>query len=365
MNAIVPVTPTSGAAYDVHIGAGLLPHAGQLLHTLGLKGKAAILADETVAPHYAETVLDSLGAAGFDVHLTTVPPGEKSKALSELRPVLSFLAKQCFERSDTLIALGGGVVGDLTGFAASAFLRGINFVQIPTTLLAMVDSSVGGKTGINLPEGKNLVGAFYQPRIVLADLDTLKTLPPRELSAGMAEAIKTGLIADADLFKQLCHGIPDDLAPIIKQCVAIKASVVAEDERETSGRRAILNFGHTIGHGIENALDYGDILHGEAVAIGMAAAARLSRRYAEANSGEFGEAEEAAIREAITASRLPLTTTTCDPDKIRVAMARDKKVAAGRIRWVLLPRIGDALVTADVAPELVDEALALACDSAA
>jgi 3-dehydroquinate synthetase len=219
----------------------------------------------------------------------------------------------------------------------------VNFFQVPTTLLAMVDSSVGGKTGVNLPEGKDLVGCFYQPRLVLADLDALATLPRRELAAGMAEVIKYGVIADAALFLQVASGRPRQWGATVKRCVEIKAEVVGSDERETTGRRAALNFGHTLGHAVEQAAGYGELLHGEAVAIGMRAAAHLSRMKVGLSSKEVE-----AIESAIVANELPLQAKGLDPERIKRAMAQDKKVKAGQIRWVLTPRIGETVLVNDV-----------------
>ena len=350
----VPVS-LGAHSYAVRIGSGLLNGIGARLADLALGTKVAVIADEAVAALYAEPILASLRAAGKEPFLATLPSGEASKALANVSPLLSLLAKNGLNRKDAVVALGGGVTGDLAGFVAATYLRGVPFVQVPTTLLAMVDSSVGGKTGVNLPEGKNLVGAFYQPRLVVADLDTLSTLPAREIAAGMAEVIKYGLIADPALFALLRKGPAGlDLAALVRRCVEIKAEVVADDEFETTGRRAILNFGHTLGHAIENASGYGVLLHGEAVAIGMRAAAHLSRRKA-----GLSDAAVAEIEAAIAAHGLPLHAPGLDREKIGRALKLDKKAEAGVNRWILLPEIGKTVVTADVTAADVDALLDL------
>jgi 3-dehydroquinate synthase len=275
--------------------------------------------------------------------------------------LLSQLAQRKIPRSGTVIALGGGVIGDLAGFVAATYLRGIAFVQVPTTLLAMVDSSVGGKTGVNLPEGKNLVGAFHQPRLVVADLDTLATLPPREFAAGMAEVIKYGAIRDSALFDRVARGVTPqdaDLAEIVEICVTIKARIVERDEFETKGERALLNFGHTLGHAIEKATGYTRYLHGEAIALGMRAAAWLSVWHPETN---LPEADARRIEAALAANHLP---TQLDPavDRAAVlaALGNDKKVASdGGNRWVLLKKLGEAQSGMTVEPALVKKALNL------
>ncbi len=286
-----------------------------------------------------------------------VPGGEPSKSLVQYDAILRWLAAEKFTRNDVLIALGGGVIGDLAGFVAATYLRGIALVQVPTTLLAMVDSSVGGKTGVNLPEGKNLVGAFHQPKLVVADLDTLATLPAREFAAGMAEVIKYGAIRDAALFERVEKGVKPtdaDLDEIVEKCVAIKARIVERDEFETKGERALLNFGHTIGHAIEKAGEYKAYLHGEAISLGMRAAAWLSRRVT-------GLSQEAArdIDLALLNNNLPVVLKPeIDSQAILAALGNDKKVAAdGGNRWVLLPELGQAESGMIVSPELVAQAV--------
>jgi len=327
-------------SYTVRIARRALGETGALLDALNLGKKAVVISDETVAPHYAQPLLASLAASGRQAVLVKVPPGEASKNLAQVATLLSFLAQNGLGRHDPVIALGGGVVGDLAGFVAASYLRGVPFIQVPTTLLAMVDSSVGGKTGVNLPEGKNLAGAFHQPRLVVADLDTLDTLPLRELAAGMAEVVKYGIIADPALFRSLRTGDVSDLGAIVRRCVEIKAEVVADDERETTGRRATLNFGHTLGHAIENAGGYGKLLHGEAISIGMRAAAHLSHKKVGLSLDAVHE-----IEATLAAQGLPLHAPDLDRAKIGQALKLDKK---GANQWVLAPEIGRTVLTGDV-----------------
>jgi 3-dehydroquinate synthase len=272
---------------------------------------------------------------------------------------MSDLAKRQIPRTGVVVAVGGGVIGDLAGFVAATYLRGINFVQVPTTLLAMVDSSVGGKTGVNLPEGKNLVGAFHQPKLVVADLDTLKTLPAKEFAAGMAEVIKYGAIKDKALFDRVARGVkPEDkdLDEIVEKCVAIKARIVEQDEFETKGERALLNFGHTIGHAIEKATEYKTYLHGEAISLGMRAAAWLSVWQA-----GLPEADAHRIEAALIANALPVTLKPeVDRAAILSALGNDKKVASdGKNRWVLLERIGTATSNWELPADVVERAINL------
>ncbi len=349
-------------AYDVVIGRGVLSRLGTLLEERGLNGTPLIMTDKNVAQLDFESVWNSFHPAifrdirGFDARYTTAA-GEESKSLECATWLLRGLAHERISRSATIIALGGGVIGDLAGFVAATYLRGIAFVQVPTTLLAMVDSSVGGKTGVNLPEGKNLVGAFHQPKLVVADLDTLATLPPREFAAGMAEVIKYGAIRDAVLFDRVKRGVkPDDadLDEIVEKCVSIKARIVESDEFETKGERALLNFGHTIGHAIEKATGYKKYLHGEAISLGMRAAAWLSRR-------EFGLSQEDArdLDLALLANQLPVVLDKeVDSQAILGALGNDKKVAAdGGNRWVLLTEMGKAESGRVISPELVAQAV--------
>ena len=350
-------------AYDVLIGRGLLDETlGWEMGNRKLFGKVAIIVDEAIRSAYADRTEMSLDLAFFTENWTfCAKGGEAGKTLEQHAKILRWLAEKKLSRSEIIIALGGGVIGDLAGFVAATYLRGIAFVQVPTTLLAMVDSSVGGKTGVNLPEGKNLVGAFHQPRLVVADLDTLATLPPREFAAGMAEVIKYGAIRDRALFDRIARGVTPqdaDLAKIVETCVTIKARIVERDEFETKGERALLNFGHTLGHAIEKATGYTRYLHGEAISIGMRAAAWLSVWHPETN---LPEADARRIEAALAANHLP---TQLDPavDRaaILAALGNDKKVAAdGGNRWVLLKKLGEAESGLEVPLDLVARAVEL------
>jgi len=334
-------------AYPIHIGSGLIQNADLILPHLKRK-QVAIVTNTTVAPLYLNKLAQPLRDAGVSVIEIVLPDGEAYKNSETLNLIYDALLQNRCERSTTLIALGGGVIGDLTGYAAATYLRGVPFIQVPTTLLSQVDSSVGGKTGINHPLGKNMIGAFYQPKVVLADIDTLQTLPQRELSAGVAEVIKYGLIRDADFFDWLEANIAKLMAldkavttyAIYRSCKN-KAEVVAADEHET-GERALLNLGHTFGHAIENAMGYGVWLHGEAVAAGTMLAAGLSRRM-----GWLKDSEIQRIHALLTASRLPLRAPDLGVEKYLDLMQSDKKVADGKIRLVLQQGIGKAVITSD------------------
>jgi 3-dehydroquinate synthase len=335
--------PLGHRSYVIQVGPGLLAGLGKTCRSLGLGARCAIISDRRVAPRYGPAARRSMVQAGFDPVLVTVPAGETAKSLKSVQSCYTQLALHRLERQSFIVALGGGVVGDLAGFVAATYLRGIAFVQVPTTLLAQVDSSVGGKVGVNLPEGKNLVGAFHQPRHLLCDLDTLATLPRREFRAGLAEVIKYGIIYDARLFqmleRQLDKLLERDarvLERVVARCCAIKAEVVAEDETE-SGLRAILNFGHTIGHALEAISRYGRYLHGEAIAIGQVAAARISTR-------ALGLPAREVERMRILFERAGLPTrvrlNAGQRRRLFQAMRLDKKVRAGEIRFVLARRIG-------------------------
>ena len=334
-------------AYPIHIGSGLLTHADLILPHLKRKN-VAIVTNTTVAPLYLEKLAKPLREAGVSVLEIVLPDGEAYKNTATLNLIYDALLKNRCERSTTLIGLGGGVIGDLTGYAAATYLRGVPFIQAPTTLLSQVDSSVGGKTGINHPLGKNMIGAFYQPKLVLADIDTLQTLPPRELSAGVAEVIKYGLIRDADFFDWLEVNVSKLMAldeavtmyAIYRSCQN-KAEVVAADEHET-GERALLNLGHTFGHAIENAMGYGVWLHGEAVAAGTMLAADLSQRM-----GWLSAEQLSRIHRLLSAANLPLNAPNIGTEKYLNLMANDKKVEGGKIRLVLQQGIGKAVITSD------------------
>jgi 3-dehydroquinate synthase len=352
------VTVELGArSYPIHIGSALLQQAHLVLPHLA-QPRAAIVTNEVVGPLYLPALTQTLERAGVSVLKITLPDGEASKNWDSLQRILDALLGHRCERSTTLIALGGGVIGDLTGFAAAIFLRGVPFIQVPTTLLAQVDSSVGGKTGINHPLGKNMIGAFHQPRLVLADTATLATLPPRELAAGLAEVIKYGLILDGRFFEwleanieRLNAGDEAALAYAIGRSCELKAQVVAGDERET-GARALLNLGHTFGHAIENGLSYGTWLHGEAVAAGTVLAARLSR-----DMGLLGDADLARITALLRRAMLPVTAPDLGADTYLRLMGMDKKVEGGRLRLILLRSIGAAYVTSEFPPQALRKVL--------
>ncbi len=319
---------------------------GQRCKALGVGKKCIVVTDTHVGPRYADKAVASLKAAGFDAHVVMVPAGEAAKSLKVVARCYDAFAKQRVERQSLVVALGGGCVGDLAGFVASTYLRGLPFVQVPTTLLSQVDSSIGGKTGINIAAGKNLVGAFHQPRLVLCDLETLKTLADREFRAGTAEIIKYGIIKDPVLFKRLEKSLPKiiardlaELLPIVTRSCEIKAEIVTADETE-NGERASLNFGHTLGHAIENTAGYGRYLHGEAISVGQVAAAHLSAKFV-----EFPEADVERIRQLFLLAGLPVSYKTKPETRGRLftAMQHDKKVTAGEIRFVLAKKLGEVV----------------------
>ena len=348
-------------AYPIHIGRGLLANAALVTPYLKTR-RAFIVTNDVVAPLYLERFRAALEAADVRVDAVVLPDGEAHKDWETLNLVFdALLGKRC-ERSTTLIALGGGVIGDMGGFAAASYQRGMPFIQIPTTLLAQVDSSVGGKTAINHPLGKNMIGAFYQPRLVLADIDTLNTLPDRELSAGLAEIIKYGLIRDLPLFEWLEANIerllardPDALAHAIERSCANKAEVVAADETE-QGERALLNLGHTFGHAIEAGLGYGEWLHGEGVAAGTIMAATLSLRL-----GSLSEADVARIEALFERARLPVRGPALPVSRYLDLMASDKKVEDGKLRLILLERIGKAVIRGDAPAAEIAAAIESCC----
>ncbi|OIQ83891.1 3-dehydroquinate synthase [mine drainage metagenome] len=347
-------------AYPIHIGQGLLTRTDLILPRLRRR-QAAVVTNTTVAPLYLEKFVAPLEAEGVSVLPIVLPDGEQYKNSETLNLIYDALLEHRAERNTTLIALGGGVIGDMTGYAAATYLRGVPFIQVPTTLLSQVDSSVGGKTGINHPRGKNMIGAFYQPQLVLADTATLDTLPDRELSAGLAEIIKYGLIRDAEFFAwleinmpRLLARDPEALAYAIHRSCANKAAVVAADERETADR-ALLNLGHTFGHAIENGMGYGVWLHGEAVAAGTMMAADLSRRM-----GWMSDSEVERTLRLFQAARLPTRAPDLGVGTYLNLMGLDKKVADGKIRFILLAGIGHAVMTGDYPHAALRETLALA-----
>lgn len=346
-------------SYPIHIGRNLISDASLILPHLKRK-HVAIVTNTTVAPLYLDVLRQALQAAGVTVIPIILPDGEAYKNTETLNTIYDVLLQNRCERSTTLIALGGGVIGDLTGYAAATYLRGVPFIQVPTTLLSQVDSSVGGKTGINHPLGKNMIGAFYQPQLVLADIDTLQTLPAREYSAGVAEVIKYGLIRDADFFDWL----ETNMASLMRLDEAVlsyaiyrscqnKADVVAKDEHE-QGERALLNLGHTFGHAIENAMGYGVWLHGEAVAAGTMMAANLSQRM-----GWLNAAEITRIQKCFEAANLPIMPPKLGVEKYLDLMGLDKKVENGKIRLILQQGIGKSVITSDYDADKLKETLAL------
>ena len=356
-------------AYDIHIGAGVIDRLGAGVRDLFPKGRALIVTDETVAALHLDRATASLDAAGIRHEAIVLPPGEGTKSFPMLERLMSRLLDARIERRDAVVALGGGVIGDLAGFAASIAKRGVDFVQVPTTLLSQVDSSVGGKTGINTRHGKNLVGAFHQPRLVLADVAILETLPRRELLAGYAEVVKYGLLGDAEFFDWLEANGPalvegDRAARIeaVRRSVSAKAGIVARDERET-GERALLNLGHTFGHALEAATGFGPrLLHGEGVAIGMRLAFDLSVRLGLCP----GQDAVRACRH-MAAVGLPVAPADIEgaeeiagelaPDALIHHMAQDKKVKDGKLTFILARRIGEAFITQDVPIDAVEDVL--------
>jgi 3-dehydroquinate synthase len=348
-------------AYPIHIGRGLLDQAGLIVPHLKTK-RVAIVTNEVVGPLYLERVRSALEQAGISVSAVVLPDGEAHKDWPTLNLIFDMLLAERCERSTTLLALGGGVVGDMGGFAAACYQRGMPFIQVPTTLLAQVDSSVGGKTAINHPLGKNMVGAFYQPKLVLADIDTLDTLPDRELSAGLAEVIKYGLIRDADFLawleanlERLVARDTEALAFAIERSCRNKAEVVAADETE-QGERALLNLGHTFGHAIETGLGYGEWLHGEAVAAGTMMAAALSRRL-----GWIGAEDVARIESLFVRAGLPVWGPKLGAARYLELMAHDKKVEAGKLRLVLLRALGRAVIHGEASAEDIAAAIEARC----
>ena len=329
-------------SYPIELGEGLLSRVGEIMKARGINGRVGIVTNPPVAELYGDQVRESLENAGYDTATVLIPEGEAHKNTASLGLIYDALVEHRFDRSATLIALGGGVIGDVTGFAAATFLRGIGYVQIPTTLLAQVDASVGGKTAVNHEQGKNLIGAFHQPRLVVIDLDTLRTLPRREYAAGMAEVIKYGIIEDAAFFvflEEEMDALLEIHANAVEHAVAsscrIKAAVVEQDERETD-RRAILNFGHTIGHALEAFTGYERFLHGEAVAVGMIQAAALSAGQGLCSAAELRRIET-LVRRAGLPWRIPDDIAL---DDLIAGMALDKKSHAGKIKFVLCEGIG-------------------------
>lgn len=345
-------------SYPIFIENGCLTRIGSHLAKHKTANRYCIISDENVAKLYGDTVIQSLFQENISAELVTFPPGEASKCLELFSSICRTLAQKGFDRKDGIIALGGGVTGDLAGYVASSYMRGISFVQVPTSLLAQVDSSVGGKTGVDIPEGKNLVGSFYQPKAVYIDTDVLKSLPLSEFRGGMAEVIKHGVIRDADFFHFLENNSDDILSldndvvsKIIYACCSIKADVVAEDEQESNIRR-ILNYGHTIGHAVEATSNY-SIIHGNGVAIGMVAAARIS-----VIKGLMSQVEIEKILDVLGRYGLPTEIPgDFDRDQIKKYLLTDKKIEKGKISFILPQAIGHVIITDDVAEDVIEEVL--------
>ncbi|MFN6568147.1 3-dehydroquinate synthase [Dendronalium sp. ChiSLP03b] len=348
-------------SYEIAIAPSSLEQLGQYMTDLQLGKKVLVVSNPTIFKHYGEKAIASLKSAGFEVASCSLPAGERYKNLNSIQKLYDIALENRLERSSTMVALGGGVIGDMTGFAAATWLRGINVVQVPTTLLAMVDSSIGGKTGVNHPHGKNLIGAFHQPRSVLIDPEVLKTLPMREFRAGMAEVIKYGVIWDAELFSQmeasknlnqLRYIKPEFISTILTRSCQAKADVVGKDEKE-AGLRAILNYGHTIGHAVESLTGYRLVNHGEAVAIGMVAAGQIAVDLGLWQQ-EDTERQNALIQKAGLPTKLP---DGVDIEAIIEALQLDKKVKAGKVRFILPTQIGVVTIKDDVPSETIRKVL--------
>jgi len=347
------------AAYDIVVGVGLLASAGELLRSSLQGDRGVVVTNQRIADLYGRQALGGLVQGGLRARLIVIPPGERAKTLGQARKLYGRLLEAGLDRSGFVAALGGGVVGDLAGFVAATYMRGIDFVQLPTTLLAQVDSSVGGKVAVDLPQGKNLVGAFWQPRGVVADIATLCTLPARELRAGLAEVVRYALIRDATLFELLeerAEGIlgvdMGDVGEIVRRSCAIKAEIVAQDERE-SGVRALLNLGHTIGHALEQVYSYRTLRHGEAVSLGLVAEGRLAVR-----RGQFAAGKLQQVVDLLKRLSLPVRLRAVDAAGVAQACQVDKKRRHGRMRVVLPTDIGRAELVSDVSPQELEWAAA-------
>lgn len=346
-----------GRSYEIRIGEGLLPRVGEWLKALGLSGRAVVITDTIVQGRYAWELEKGLVAAGFNVKVLAVPPGEGQKTLAVAGRLYDRLAAAYAGRDTPVLALGGGVIGDLAGFVAATYMRGVPLIHIPTTLLAQVDSSIGGKTAVDRGRVKNIIGAFYQPRLVVADIDMLRTLPPVEISNGLAEVIKQAAISDVEFFRYLEGNIEKAIAfdagvleEIVVKNAVFKAKMIEKDEKE-GGQRTILNYGHTIGHAVEAVMDF-KIKHGQAVAIGMVLENEIARRMGIMSGREAGE-----IKKVIVEADLPTALPAVDKKRVFETMAHDKKVLQGKIRFVLLRSIGEPFICDDVGPDLIDEVL--------
>ena len=356
---LATVVNTTQGSYRVIVGRDVVDDLGVESQKTGLKGRAFLIADDVMFPNPTRRAQEALERGGFETHVLTLEIGESNKNLSTVQLVYDWLADLRAERIDVVVAMGGGVTGDLVGFAAATWLRGVAVVHVPTSLAAMVDSSIGGKTGVNIPKGKNLLGAFHQPNLVLQDVTHLKTLPAREMSAGWAEAVKHGFILDSDLldtFERLPEQMKalegDEPIHAIRRSVAIKGEVVSADEFETGDERVLLNYGHTVGHAIEKVSGYGSYLHGEAVAIGMMAAAGIAERL-----GMIDRELVDRQRRVLQSYDLPVRGKGLDVDSLIDATKSDKKSRSGTIRWVLLEGPGKATSRRDVPENVVRESI--------
>ena len=359
MNEITVKLPED--EYQITIAPGSLSLIGERIAELNLGQKVLLISNPEIFRHYGQTAIASLKNAGFEVHTHLIAAGETHKTLASVQQIYHVALEHHFERYSTFIALGGGVIGDMTGFAAATWLRGVNFIQVPTSLLAMVDAAIGGKTGVNHPQGKNLIGAFYQPKLVAIDSDVLKTLPEREWRAGIAEVIKYGIIWDAELFTLLesaktiddfAQIEPELLQAILIRSAQAKADVVSKDEKE-AGLRAILNYGHTIGHAVESLTNYQSFVHGEAIAMGMVAAGKIAKVM-----GNWSDVETKRQNKLIEKAGLPLEIPAqLNKQAIITALQSDKKVKGGRLRFVIPTEIGLATVTDRVTSEIIAQAI--------
>ena len=366
MESIISVNLPENS-YSIYVGNNGLSSLGKKLKELKIGKKILVVSNPEIFNYYGQITIDSLQNAGFDVNYHLIPAGESYKTYDSIAQVFDRALECKLERNSTMVALGGGVVGDMTGFASATWLRGMNFVQVPTSLLAMVDASVGGKTGINHPQGKNLIGAFHQPKLVLIDPTVLKTLPEREFKAGMAEVVKYGVIWDKDLFEQLEEAQTldslDNIKPtllndILSRSCQAKADVVAQDEKE-SGLRAILNYGHTIGHAIESLTNYNTFVHGEAVAIGMVAAGRIAVAMNLWNEAE-SQRQDKLLEKIGLPTKIP---NYLKVDKIIDHLQNDKKVKDGKVRFVMPTEIGKVIITDQVTNDILSQVLPMIMES--
>jgi 3-dehydroquinate synthase len=354
---------TPASQYSIYAENGLIDELGDILKAEGVDSTVYIISDSNVWSIHGDQLINSLNRNKLETKVFTVEAGEATKSLSTANRLYEWLANERCERKSTLLALGGGMIGDLTGFVAATFLRGVPFIQVPTSLSAMVDAAIGGKTAVNLPYGKNLVGAFYQPKLVVADLNTLRTLHPRELASGWAEAIKHGLILDASLFntfeqkyKELNTLDPTLTRSVVQRSMEIKCKVVEQDEKETAGLRMLLNYGHTIGHALESVTEYSSFLHGEAVSVGMVAAGKISNAM-----GILSHQDLDRYTSVLTNYGLPISSPGIDPDAVINAIQMDKKVNNKQINWVLLTSIGKSFTSPKVDLQIVQDTIRELC----